>query len=237
MKSTVLTAGLAVLAAAFLLAGCDKSAAPAPAAKSEASSSTASASVAAPAPKPAANPEAPALPPAPASAKVSILTTKGEIVVVLDGKRAPITTANFLLYVDAKKFDGATFYRAMSSGTDAGFIQASGVGFTFPPIPHESTKKTGLSHTNGTISMARYALGTATNEFTISVGDMTYMDAGRDPKGDNQGFAAFGHVVKGMGVVRAILHGRISNAKAKPGEWAGQMLKDPVKIISAKRID
>lgn len=172
----------------------------------------------------------------PDSVRVSILTDKGEIVVELDGKHAPTTTANFLHYVDTQKLDGGTFYRAMKSGSSAGFIQGTANGFAYPPIPHESTKKTGLSHVNGTISTARYAVGTATNEWTICIGDMTYMDAGRDPKGDNEGFAAFGHVVKGMDVVKKILYGRISNKKAAPGEWQGQTLATPVKIISAKRV-
>lgn len=172
----------------------------------------------------------------PDSVQVSILTDKGEIVVELDGKHAPTTTANFLHYVDTHKLDGGTFYRAMKSGEAAGFIQGTANGFTYPPIPHEPTTKTGLSHVNGTISTARYAVGTASNEWTICVGDMTYMDAGRDPSGDNAGFAAFGHVVKGMDVVKKILHGRISSKKAAPGEWQGQTLATPVKIISAKRV-
>ena len=171
----------------------------------------------------------------PDSVKVSILTDKGEIVVELDGKHAPQTTANFLHYVDTHKLDGGTFYRSMKSGPN-GFIQGTAAGFTYPPIPHEPTTQTGLSHVNGTISTARYAVGTASNEWTICVGDMTYMDAGRDPKGDNAGFAAFGHVVKGMDVVKTILHGKISTAKAAPGEWQGQTLATPVKIISAHRV-
>ena len=197
------------------------------------------------APKPvAAPPERPKVAPSladtglttpPDSVKVSILTDKGEIVVELDGKHAPQTTANFLHYVDTHKLDGGDFYRAMKSGGN-GFIQATAAGFTYPPIPHESTKMTGLSHVDGTISTARYAVGTASNEWTICVGDMTYMDAGRDPSGDNQGFAAFGHVVKGMDIVKTILHGKISMAKAAPGEWQGQTLAKPVKIISAHRI-
>ena len=70
----------------------------------------------------------------------------------------------------------------------------------------------------------------------MCVVEMTYMEAGSVPKGDNAGFAAFGHVVKGMDVVKKILYGRISTAKAAPGEWQGQTLATPVKIISAKRV-
>ncbi len=217
----------AVSLSAASLAACSKPAekpAPAPVASEPA------------APKPAATLSDTGLTTPPDSVKVAIETDKGEIVVELDGKHAPTTTANFLHYVDTHKLDGGTFYRAMKSGP-AGFVQMSASGFTYPPIPHESTKQTGLSHVNGTISTARYAVGTASNEFTICIGDMTYMDAGRDTTGgDNQGFAAFGHVVKGMDVVKTILHGRISNKKAAPGEWQGQTLAAPVKIISAHRV-
>jgi len=186
--------------------------------------------------KPEPEPE-PELPPVdvPDRARVRLETSLGDIVVELNGKAAPITTANFLRYVDAGKLDGATFWRAMKS-YNGGFVQASTSGHRFPPITHEPTSQTGLSHTDGTISMARYAVGTASHEFTLSVGDMTYMDAGRDPEGDNQGYAAFGKVVSGMSVVRRILNGKIAKSTA-PGGWDGQMLEEPVTIISGRRVE
>jgi peptidyl-prolyl cis-trans isomerase A (cyclophilin A) len=175
----------------------------------------------------------------PPKVRVAIVTEKGTIVVELEARRAPITTANFLRYVDSGKLAGATFWRAMKSG-EAGFVQATSNRIKFPPIKHEPTTQTGLSHTDGTISMARYEVGTTSNSFTISVGDMSYMDANRDPgkgeqNGDNQGYAAFGKVVKGMSVVHKILNGKIARGAAA-GEWKGQMLDAPVKIISAKRL-
>lgn len=190
-----------------------------------------------PAPKPVVKTPEPELPPVdvPDTARVRLETSMGDIVLELNGKAAPITTANFLRYIEAGKLDGATFWRAMKSH-NGGFVQASTSGHRFPPIAHEPTSQTGLSHTNGTISMARYAVGTASHEFTLSVGDMTYMDAGRDPEGDNQGYAAFGKVVSGMNVVRRILSGKIAKSTA-PGGWDGQMLEAPVTIISGRRID
>jgi len=168
--------------------------------------------------------------------RVAITTAKGTIVIELEGKKAPITTKNFLKYVDGHKYDGTTFWRAANSGA-SGFIQASPDGPTFPPIKHESTQQTGLSHTDGTISMSRFAVGTATGDFVLCVGDNTFMDAGPNSgSDDHQGYAAFGHVVKGMDVVKSILHGRIAKGKAKAGGWSGQMLAVPVKIISAKRV-
>lgn len=188
------------------------------------------------APKPEPKPD-PGPPPytGPDTVMVELLTEFGPIELRLEAKKAPITVTNFLRYLDEGKFNDATFWRAMRSTPEAGFVQYSASGIKFPPIAHESTAQTGLSHTNGAISMGRYAVGTASSEFTISVGDMTYMDAGRDPEGDNQGYAAFGYVTKGMSVVRKILRGRITKAKIEGG-WDGQMLATPVKLISAKRL-
>ncbi len=171
----------------------------------------------------------------PDTVRVAIETSEGEIILELDGKHAPITTANFLHYVDMHKLDSGTFYRAVKAG-QSGFIQFNSGDRTYPPIPHEATSQTGLSHTEGAISTARYALGTASNEFTITVGDMTYLDAGGTATPDKQGFAVFGHVVAGMDVVKNILHDPISKAKPAPGDWAGQSLAEPVVIKSAHRI-
>jgi peptidyl-prolyl cis-trans isomerase A (cyclophilin A) len=177
----------------------------------------------------------PTVPKVPDTVRVRLETSRGEIILELNGKAAPISTANFLAYLEAGKLKDGTFWRAMRS-EKGGFIQASASGHRFPPIAHEPTSQTGLTHKDGTLSMARYAVGTASNQFTISVGDMSYMDAGRDPKGDNQGYAAFGRVVSGMGVVRKILGGRIAKTKVEGG-WDGQMLAEPIVIISAEQID
>lgn len=170
----------------------------------------------------------------PDTVRVSLKTTKGEIIIELDGKHAPITVNNFLRYVDSGKLDGANFWRAASSGP-SGFVQATAKGPTYPPIRHESTKETGLSHTDGTLSMSRFAPGTATADFIICVGDNTFLDAGQGGSDDKLGYAAFGHVVKGMAVVHAILEGKIDK-HTREGGWAGQMLAKPVDILSAKRL-
>lgn len=168
--------------------------------------------------------------------RVSIVTTKGAIVVELEAKKAPITVRNFLHYVDTKKFDDTVFYRALRYAPDQGLVQAGGGERPYAPIAHESTKKTGLSNTDGTISMARYAPGTAAEDFFICVGDMTFLDAGKDPSGDNLGFAAFGHVVSGMDVVKAILSGKTVQHKKGDDNMKGQMLAQPVKIVTARRV-
>ena len=72
------------------------------------------------------------------------------------------------------------------------------------PIAHEPTTQTGIKHTDGVVSIARNAPGTATSDFFICVGDAPYLDADPAAPGDNAGFAAFGKVVAGTEVVDQI---------------------------------
>lgn len=174
--------------------------------------------------------------PKPATVKVAIKTAKGTIVLELEKERAPITTKNFLAYVDKRLFDNTTFYRAMPAGTDEGLIQGGNDTGALPPIAHEPTSKTGLSHTDGTVSMARLKPGSARGGFFICIGDLTAFDAGKDGTPDKLGFAAFGHVVEGMDVVKAIFHSPVSTSKGA-GAMKGQMLSPPVKILTARRVN
>lgn len=176
---------------------------------------------------------APATPMAVAQVPVAIDTSLGRIVVALDNTHAPITTANFLHYVDAHRFDGETFYRAMHVG-DGGLIQGgirSNALKLFPPIKHEPTSETGLHNVAGAISMANAGPGTARADFFILASDMPLLDStAADP-----GFAVFGHVVEGMDTVRKILGSPVS-ATAGEGPMKGQMLEPPIKIIKAQRL-
>jgi peptidyl-prolyl cis-trans isomerase A (cyclophilin A) len=103
------------------------------------------------------------------------------------------------------------------------------------PIKHEPTSLTGIKHLNGTISMARDAPGTANGDFFITVGAQPYMDAKPGKSPDDQGFAAFGHVVGGMNVIRKILVARTVHGSGSGG-MRDQMLAKPVMIISAARV-
>ena len=175
----------------------------------------------------------------PPAIPVTLTTPLGIITVVLAWVQAPITVANFLRYVDAKRLDGAAFYRAVhaGSGTTTGLVQGglrNDPGKVFPPIAHESTTVTGLRHVDGAISMARYDPGSAQAEFFICVGDQPYLDADPTQPGDNLGFAAFGHVISGMDVARAILAAPTSPTEGE-GVMRGQMLSPVVPIVSAKR--
>ena len=172
---------------------------------------------------------------------VAIDTGVGRIVIALDRGRAPITTANFLHYVDSHRLDGETFYRAMhmpdANGGDGGLIQfgvRSDVRKLFPKIADEPTSKTGLKNVAGTIAMARNSPDTAQADFFILLSDTPGFDAGANPA-DPDGFAAFGHVVEGMDVVKKIFAAPVSATKGE-GVMRGQMLEPQVKIVKAARL-
>lgn len=165
---------------------------------------------------------------------VVITTTKGSIEVELDPARAPETVKNFLRYVELGRYDGGRFHRTVTMENQPDkkikieVIQA-GVNPAkskddFEPIKLERTNKTGIHHQNGTISMARDGADTATSDFFICIGDQPELDFGGKRNPDGQGFAAFGKVTKGMGVVRAI-----QRAPAKD-----QSLEPPIEIVSIR---
>jgi peptidyl-prolyl cis-trans isomerase A (cyclophilin A) len=190
---------------------------------------------------PAAAQDAPAQP---RTDFVVLETALGDITLAIESERAPVSAANFLRYVDERRLDGTVFYRAMrlTWGEQPNGLIQGGTQYdpkrVLPPIAHEPTTQTGLSHTAGAISMARYAPGTATGDFSIMVSDQPSLDA--DPKGETDdaraGFAVFGHVVSGMDVVRRIFAAPTDPDKGE-GFMKGQMLAQPVTIVHARRAE
>jgi peptidyl-prolyl cis-trans isomerase A (cyclophilin A) len=167
---------------------------------------------------------------------VAIDTSLGRIVVALDKAHAPVTTANFLHYVDTHRFDGENFYRAMHVG-DGGLIQGgirTDARKLYAPIAHEPTSQTGLHNVAGAISMANAGPGTTRSDFFILLSDMPGLDA-NGPGGDANGFAAFGHVTDGMDVVKKIWSSPVSATKGE-GAMKGQMLEPKVQIIKIARM-
>lgn len=178
------------------------------------------------------------------SVRVRVQTELGDIVLELDPKRAPGTTANFLRYVDAGHYDGGTFHRTVTmdnqpeSPVKIEVIQA-GVNADrakdgFPAIPLERTSVTGLAHKDGVVSMARGGPDSATSGWFICINDQPSLDFGGARNPDGQGFAAFGRVVSGMDVVRRIQRSpssanRTSNAEA-------QRLTPPIKVLKVARL-
>ena len=176
-----------------------------------------------------------------ANERIILVTNLGTIEIELDVDAAPVTAGNFLQLVDGGHFDGATFYRTVSPDNDNGSpvisVIQGGRGSApspFPPIDHETTAQTGILHTDGTISMARGAVGTATSEFFICIGDQPALDYGERRNPDGQGFAAFGRVVAGMDVARAI-HTAPADTPTDDEYVRGQILENPVEISIARR--
>ncbi len=170
-----------------------------------------------------------------ANTRVVIETSLGSITVELEDKKAPETTKNFLRYVDAGHYKGGKFHRTvkMDNQPDKKVkieVIQGGVGSSFekkdfPAIKLERTNRTGLKHLDGVISMARDGADTATSDFFICIGDQPSLDFEGKRNPDGQGFAAFGHVIKGMDIVRKI--------QAQPAK--DQTLTPPVVIKNIRR--
>ena len=151
-----------------------------------------------------------------ATPHIDIQTNKGDIEIELYLLQAPKTVSAFLSYIDSGYYHNSSFYRVLnienqpSNAPKTELIQggiwktnnrkAAGV----PGIPHEATQQTKILHTDGTISLARLAPGTASTEFFICIGKQAGLDYGGENIADRQGYAAFGKVVNGMDIVHKI---------------------------------
>jgi len=172
---------------------------------------------------------------------VVIDTALGPIGVALESARAPISTGDFLKYVDRGLYSGGAFYRTVRADDDPKPIKIEVVqgGLTdeskfLAPISHESTNRTGLRHRNGTISIARDGVGTGTaGAFFICIGDQPELDFGGKRNPDGQGFAAFGHVTSGMELIREM--GALKT-QGPPGSSGGELIAFPVQILGAHRV-
>ena len=143
-----------------------------------------------------------------------IETELGNIIVELYPEKAPVTVANFIKYIQEDRLKEASFYRVVTMDNQPDnhikieVIQGGLFEDNHPqmlnPIVHESTKETGVLHSDGVISMARYGPGSATSEFFICLGNQPSLDYGGMRNSDSQGFAAFGKVIEGMDIVKMI---------------------------------
>jgi peptidyl-prolyl cis-trans isomerase A (cyclophilin A) len=172
--------------------------------------------------------------------RLTLSTHLGDILVELDAERAPRTAGHFLRLAETGALAGASFYRITHpdpSKTPPLTIDVvqGGVGWerclALPTVAHEPTSQTGLRHVDGVISLARSAERDGSSEFFICLGDQPVLDASDGAGPAAAGFAAFGRVVEGMEVVRAI-HGLPADAPPPGGDlrFAGQFLTDPVAI-------
>jgi peptidyl-prolyl cis-trans isomerase A (cyclophilin A) len=178
------------------------------------------------------------------AARVRVQTELGDIVIEVDPVKAPITTANFLKYVDSGHYDGGVFHRTVKmdnqpeSTVKIEVIQA-GVNPErakegFPAIALERTSVTGLLHKDGVVSMARGAPDSATSGWFVCINDQPSLDFGGNRNPDGQGFGAFGRVVAGMDVVRKIQAAPSSTTRTTNTE--AQRLTPPIKILKVVRV-
>lgn len=160
--------------------------------------------------------------------RVLLTTTLGEIELQLDADKAPVTTANFLQYVDKGHYDGLIFHRVIP-----GFMIQGG-GFTAEmeqvetdaPIKNESSN--GLSNLRGSIAMARTRdPDSATAQFFINTADNIRLDGRYGPAG----YTVFGKVVNGMDTIDSI-----SAVKTGRQGMHGDVPLTPVVIESAVRM-
>ncbi|WP_160106581.1 peptidylprolyl isomerase [Pseudomonas izuensis] len=157
---------------------------------------------------------------------VLLETTNGPIEIELDPVKAPISTKNFLDYVDSGFYNNTIFHRVIPGFMvqGGGFTQQMQQKDTKAPIKNEH--KNGLANVRGTLSMARTSVpDSATSQFFINVKDNDFLDQG-------DGYAVFGKVVKGMDVVDIIV-----NSPTTVRAGMKDVPADPVFIKSAKRID
>ncbi|MCU1719666.1 peptidylprolyl isomerase [Pseudomonas sp. 5P_3.1_Bac2] len=160
--------------------------------------------------------------------KVLLSTSLGDIEVELSADKAPISTANFLKYVDSGFYNGTQFHRVIP-----GFMVQGG-GFdaqlkekkTGAPIKNEADN--GLHNVRGTLAMARTQVrDSATSQFFINHNDNAFLDHG----GRDFGYAVFGKVTRGMDVVDKIAQVPTSNRGMHQN-----VPQEPVLITSAKRL-
>ena len=158
---------------------------------------------------------------------VTLTTTLGLIEVELDTEKAPLSTENFLKYVDDRHFDGTVFHRVIP-----GFmIQGGGFTADFAQKPTRDAIKNeannGLKNARGTLAMARTnVVDSATAQFFVNLKDNDFLNHG----GRDFGYAVFGRVVSGMDVVDKI--GGVATGTKGPHQ---DVPKTPVVIESAKR--
>lgn len=168
-------------------------------------------------------------------------TELGAITMEIDVARAPISAANFLKYVDGKFYDGGRVIRSVRpDNTVRKDVEIQVIQFQmnparnrerFPAIPLERTSATGLKHVDGALSMARSGPDTATDSFSICIGDQPTLDFGGARNADGQGFAVFGKVVGGMDVVKKIHQSKTGDT----GPYRTETLEPPIRVISATR--
>lgn len=159
---------------------------------------------------------------------VLISTNKGDIEVELDATKAPVSTQNFLGYVDSGFYKGTLFHRVIPGFMiqGGGYTRDMQEKRTKAPIKNEADN--GLKNLRGTLAMARTSdVNSATSQFFINVENNAFLDHGsRD-----FGYAVFGKVVRGMEVVD-----QIAGVQTIRQGMLRDIPREPVMILAAKRL-
>jgi len=167
----------------------------------------------------------------PAHPYIMLETSEGDIVLELDGRRAPLTVNNFLQLVDGGYFDGTIFHRVIPGFMIQGGGYTPGLKLKEPDegmIPNESGN--GLRNLRGTIAMARKTdPHSAMAQFFINVAD----NSGLNPQADRWGYAVFGNVIQGMEVVDKI----VSAERGPAGRFSADVPVVPIVINKASRYE
>ena len=135
---------------------------------------------------------------------VTMSTNMGDIRIELNSDKAPITTKNFLAYVNDGHFDGLIFHRVIPGFMiqGGGFDSKMSQRPTKSPIKNEAHN--GLKNVKGSIAMARTdVVDSATAQFFINVKDNDFLDHKNTSPG-GYGYAVFGEVIEGMDIVHTI---------------------------------
>lgn len=170
---------------------------------------------------------------------IAIETYYGDIIVELYPDKAPKTVAAFLSYVDSGLYKNTSFYRVLKKEDQSMNVAKTQLiqgglwqtNFkkqqTIPGIPLETTKQTGILHTEGVISLARNEDANSGNtEFFICMDDEPDYDYGGDASPDKKGYVTFGRVIEGMKYVKQIHSQPDFETNFKP----------PIRIINIKRL-
>ena len=143
--------------------------------------------------------------------KVRIETSAGDIVIELDAEKAPISTQNFLGYVNDGFYTDTIFHRVIKDF----MVQGGGMNSDLSPkqtkAPIKNEADNGLSNDRGTVAMARTQIvDSATAQFFVNTVDNSFLNH-QSPTPQGYGYAVFGKVVEGMDVVDAIREVKTGN--------------------------
>ena len=129
-------------------------------------------------------------------------TNLGTFEVELFEKEAPVSSANFLSYVDEGFFDGVIFHRVIPGFMIQGGGFEPGMKQKKVKAPIKNEANNGKKNLRGTLAMARTnVVDSATAQFFVNLVDNDFLDHSSPA---NYGYAVFGQVTSGMDVIDKI---------------------------------